>query len=53
MNGKRFISKIESMYLIEKITYEKWCDNLTISSFFVTDEIINQLKSFFPKSLIF
>lgn len=50
---KRFITTVENMFLIEKVNYERYCDNLTISSYFVTDEIIDQLESYFPETLVF
>lgn len=52
-NGtKRVISKIENSLIVEKIIYESWCDHLFISSYFINNEILIQLKMFYPETLL-
>ena len=52
MNDKRIITEINGGILIEKITFESWCNHLTFSSYFVNDEIVKQIKYFYPTTIL-
>ena len=52
-NEKRFITDMKAANLVERITYEKWCNHLTVDSYFIPDEVVKQIECFYPETLIF
>jgi len=54
--SKRFVtpeSTLEqSMYLIEKVYYEEWYDNLTIVSYFMPEDVMEQIACVYPETII-
>ena len=51
MNDKRIVTEIDGSFLIEKITVEAWCNHLTVSSYFVDDEVMQQIECFYPTTV--
>ena len=52
-NEKRFITDMKAANLVERITYEKWCNHLTVDSYFIPDEVVEQIKCHYPETLVF
>lgn len=52
MNDKRFVRKIDNSIIVEKITFEQWCNHLTVSSYFINDEVLSQIEYFYPETLM-
>ena len=51
MNDKRIVTEIDGSFLIEKITFEEWCNHLTVSSYFIDNEVMQQIEYFYPTTV--
>lgn len=45
---KRFFTPIGNAYIIEKVTYDIWADMVFISSYFLDNEVMEQLDYLKP-----
>jgi hypothetical protein len=52
MKFKRIVTEYDGMFAIERIAFEEWCNSVSIYSYFLTPEAMEQVKQFFPTTII-
>ena len=52
MSDKRIFLNVEDGLVAIKITYEKWCDFMNVSSYHMNAEVEKQIRFFYPNTII-
>jgi hypothetical protein len=49
---KRYVTEYDGMFAIERIEYDEWCNSVSVHSYFLPPEVMEQVKQFFPTTII-